>query len=1164
MAKKALLLVLSFTVFFYIVGYSGGVNDAYVPPNAASKNSYNRDSSSGLNKKGGGGYPKESPKKLVLPPGGEDEQSRSSSAGLGGGRDLDAQVGGMRDGDSVRGEGYDQDPFRKVFEGNNGESDGGFDRDRGNLNLGAGEDSKFGFPEDENNDSNDRSNNARGDTDALRYKNEGGDGVNWSAEDEAPPSRDEPRNDDGIGGSRLDQDNSNEVDTFGGGLLRGVNRSGKTQSGDLLRRGHGQDGSADKSAGFTSDRVGVDAYKQRGHDGSDDEDGRRRSASFDGNASGNYRQKADEDSYRGMEGMNGNKNTGASRDSAFHQHQGQMAIPRAMDPNGDGSTYKNRFQTNVSGDVKKYLRSINGSPDQKDILDDSEKSKGSGDVAYQKPYSDAKERSGDASYKKQYSDAKERSGDVSYKKKHTNSERHSTYKKTDEDIWASKSDDANKDSKVKPYLKSNRDSSDQKDILDGSEKTKGSGDVAYKKQHSDAKERYGNVAYKKEHSGSEKYSTYKKRSVEDAGESKKSDDATKDSSDVKVKGYLKSKRGSADRDDAFGDREKTKGSGNVAYKDRYSDAKDRSGDVAYKKKYSGLEKDSTYKKRSDEDVGESKKRDDATMDSSDIKVKEYLKSGRDQKRIDNSEDSNNKKYLGTKKHSSHMENINGGRASKKDQDLSRYSGTRKHPSYKKNIDEVGASIKESDAAKDSSDVKKYLNSDTVWADQKPIASDDKTKNPDDFVEEKRYSGTRKKLSSRKNIDEVGASIKKSDAIEDSSDAKKNADSDKASTDQRDMNSGEKMKDSGDVAGEEGYSATKKHSSYNRNIDEVGALSKKDDATKGSGDVKKVVDSENGSSDQPVVSNNKGDGSIDSNDSTDQKSIENVGASKKKSDATKDPTDVKKNPDSGDASSDQKKINVVDEIKNSDDVAEKKSQSGDLVSEQRRANSEKKSANQKSADEAQESAKNSDVVKNSSDEKNTNSGDVKEKDSEKASTDQKNAEEEPASLNKDEAGESVNEEDGKKKASTDQKNAEEEPASLNKESDATKNSSDVTDKDPDTEKAPTDQKNIDEAEESVKTSGLLSKLRKKKKSVDPADKEINGDEEKGPKDEKDIVEAEESVNEEDGKKKGLVNKFRKKKKKKPIETSDNAKEEGKNAAQAKLDLDKGQTSIKKKN
>ena len=455
MAKKALLIISSFCIFFYIVsGSSSGVDEQQYTGGSvksSSESQYTKDLNDMKKKKQRKIQQKSDgvqkvPTKLVLPP---------------------------NDSVSVGNTDRDYDTFNINHDSMNlDESHLGYETDTHNtekyqhsnqfneFNVDVSKSRSSGSNAvDESDRSND--NNSYRDNDAYperagllkiqhdefqnnnryidngdnsRYDNSGGGGRydnimgnndssqsdNLSTDGEAPPSKEDEGSNSNSRSSVLDntvgdesyrhEDKSNafgDTDDNQGGGLRGKNKSRSNYKKNDSDNQFGRVVSRSPMDNTTGDRYASDRTKvlKRGYD---DTDEKENSSNSDGGEEDNSNIVFPKSSDVG--------------DGAFYKHQDQMAIPRLIESGNNNSksdetsresTYMEKrhdFQTNVSGDVKKYLQSMNEQNEQsetgkvvssddnsdetnKEVDEDTTYEKQSDDLTKKDRYSSVKRRS---------------------------------------------------------------------------------------------------------------------------------------------------------------------------------------------------------------------------------------------------------------------------------------------------------------------------------------------------------------------------------------------------------------------------------------------------------------------------------------------------------------------------------------------------------------------------------------------------------------------------------------------------------------------------------------------------------------------------------------------------------------------------------------------------
>lgn len=472
MAKKALLIISSFCIFFYIVSGGSGVDEQQQYTTAASsgESQYTKDLNDMKKKKQrkiqqelGNSDIQKTPTKLVLPP--NDEISR----------DADSQK-------------LNYDTFNNNHDSMNlDESHLGYDQTETQHNTDEQEKYQYSNQFNEFNvdasksrsgdiDESDRSNNNNNSNDLYR------DQSNLSADGEAPPSKEEEDSnnnsqsrsvDNTIGDeSYRDEDKSNafgDTDDRGGGL-RGKNKGrsnyrkdSDSQFGRVVTHDGDARRSPDNQMDTTGDRYTSDQTKvlnKRGYDDTYEKKGSSNSDDGEGDNSIVFPKSSD------------------VGDGAFYKHQDQMAIPRLIEPDNNSksdetsreSTYMKKrrdFQTNVSGDVKKYLQSMNEQSETGKVVvssdDNSDETKEDEDTTYKKQFH-TKEESGDLS-KDRYSSVKRRSN--TYKHKSVGDEDlYKEQKHINKEVDVSSDDDAEKNDRYSSTKKHMSDTYSKKDRFD--------------------------------------------------------------------------------------------------------------------------------------------------------------------------------------------------------------------------------------------------------------------------------------------------------------------------------------------------------------------------------------------------------------------------------------------------------------------------------------------------------------------------------------------------------------------------------------------------------------------------------------------------------------------------------------------------------------------------
>jgi len=424
MAKKALLIISSFCIFFYIV--SGNGVDEQQQYNS-SESQYTKDLNDMKRKKqrkiqqelGNSGVQK-TPTKLVLPPNDEISQDNDSQKinydtfnNNHDSMNLDESHLGYETETEIHNTADEQEKYQYSNQFNE-------------FNVDASK-SRSGNVVDESDRSNNNNNNSN---DLYR------DQSNLSADGEAPPSRDEEDSnnnsrssvlaDDTVVGDesyrREDKSNSfGDTDDRGGGLRgktksrsRNKKRESYNQFGRVVTHYGDARRSPDNQMDTTGDRYTSDQTKvlnKRGYDDTDEKKGSSNSDGEEDNSNIIFPKSSD------------------VGDGAFYKHQDQMAIPRLIEPDNNNSdetsresTYMKKrhdFQTNVSGDVKKYLQSMNEQSETGKVMvssDDNsgETNKEDEDTTYKKQFH-TKDESDDFTDKERYSSVKRRSNTYKHK-----------------------------------------------------------------------------------------------------------------------------------------------------------------------------------------------------------------------------------------------------------------------------------------------------------------------------------------------------------------------------------------------------------------------------------------------------------------------------------------------------------------------------------------------------------------------------------------------------------------------------------------------------------------------------------------------------------------------------------------------------------------------------
>jgi len=524
MAKKALLIISSFCIFFYIVSGGSGVDEQQQYTTAASsgESQYTKDLNDMKRKKQrkiqqelGNSDIQKTPTKLVLPP--NDEISKS--------RDTDSQN-------------INYDTFNNNHDSMNlDESHLGYETETDNnekyqysnqfneFNVDASK-SRSGNVVDEL----DRSNNSNS-NDLYR------DQSNLSADGEAPPSKEEDSN-NSRSSNRLytigdesyrREDKSNtfgDTDDRGGGL-RGKTKSrsnnkkreSDNQFGRVVTHDDDARRSPDNQMDTTGDRYTSDQTKLLNKRGYDDTDEKKGSSNSD----------------EGEEDNNSNivfPKSSDVVDGAFYKHQDQMAIPRLIEPDNNNSdetsresTYMKKrrdFQTNVSGDVKKYLQSMNEQSETRKVVVSSDDNSGETN----------KEVDEETSYKKQSDDLtdKERYSSV---KRRSNTYKHKSV--GDEDLYNKQKHSAKEVDGV-----SSDDVADKDDLYSSTKKRMS--DTYSKKEKFDEVDSFERQTKKRSHSVEDKYAKSPSASNEDKLTEYRRDNHMQDDSKEKEETTLSEKK----------------------------------------------------------------------------------------------------------------------------------------------------------------------------------------------------------------------------------------------------------------------------------------------------------------------------------------------------------------------------------------------------------------------------------------------------------------------------------------------------------------------------------------------------------------------------------------------------------------------------------------------